>query len=90
MNIVFNYSVDLPNIIDNTIHMKTNINLSLIHAIESNDYNKVYDLIKNEEADINYRTKDDETPLIIWNSPFVYASPELSLASIINLSILGR
>ena len=45
--------------------MKTNINLSLIHAIESNDYNKVYDLIKNEEADINYRTKDDETPLII-------------------------
>ena len=33
----------------------------------------------------------DETPFIIWNSPFVYAeSPVLSLASIINLSILGR
>ena len=32
----------------------------------------------------------DETPLIIWNSPLVYALSLESLASKINLSILGK
>ena len=45
--------------------MKTNINLSLMNSIESNDYDKVYNLVKNKEVDINYRTKKDETPLIV-------------------------
>ena len=45
--------------------MKTNINLSLIKAIETNDYQRVCHLIKDEEVDVNYRTSNDETPLIM-------------------------